>query len=186
MGNDPPVMGHNSGVMTDMGSVIEAVMESEPGSDGPRPLVVALVMAAPFKQWKVTLSVAPAITEPAGVPSFELSSEAWFAMVAIGPPPGGTAEVTVTAIGPLPVPAHTPSAALCWCDRLAVVEGPAEVGHSQREQQHDGQSDGGFHEGLAARPSYHLCRTTGSSRALLQAPSKLMAPRCERLRNLPS
>ncbi len=113
IGNDPPVIGHNSGVTTDIGCVMVAVMESEPGSVGPLPFDVTLVTAAPFKQWKVTLTVAPAMTEPAGVPSFELSSAAWFAMVAIGPPAGGTDDATVTATGPLPVPAQTLSAVLC-------------------------------------------------------------------------
>ena len=61
----------------------------------------------------MTLSVAPAITEPAGVPSFELSSAAWFAMVTIDPPDGGIAEVTVTATGPPLVLAHTLFAVLC-------------------------------------------------------------------------
>jgi hypothetical protein len=55
------------------------------------------------------------MTEPAGVPLLELSSDAWLAIVAIDEPAvGGSAEVTVTATGPPPVPAHTLLAALCW------------------------------------------------------------------------
>ena len=106
-------MGHSTGVTIDICLVIRAVIESEPGLDGALLLAVAFVIAAPFRQWNVTESVAPAITEPASVPSFELSSAAWFAMVAIAPPEGGTAEVTVTATGPPPVPAHTLSAVEC-------------------------------------------------------------------------
>jgi hypothetical protein len=49
-GKDVPMMGHSSGVTTDIRSVIVAVIESEPGSDGPLPLLVALVKPAPFRQ----------------------------------------------------------------------------------------------------------------------------------------
>src|SRR5690348_7939452 len=112
-GYEPPVSGHRTGVMTDICLVIVAVMESEPGSAGPRPLPVAFVMATPLRQWKVTAIVAPARTVPAGVPSFELSSAAWLAMVTIWPPDGGTAVVTVTASGPPLVAAHTPLAVAC-------------------------------------------------------------------------
>lgn len=99
--------------MTDICLVIVAVMESEPGSAGPCPLPVALVMATPSRQWKVTAMVAPARTVPAGVPSFELSGAAWLAMVTIWPPEGGNADVTVTASGPPLVDPHTPSAVAC-------------------------------------------------------------------------
>ncbi len=113
MGNDTPVNGHRKGVMTGMGLMMVAVIESEPGSDGPLPFPVAFVIAAPFKQWNVMLIDAPAIAEPAGVPSFELSSAAWLAMVTIEPPDGGMADVTTTATGPPLVPAQTESAVLC-------------------------------------------------------------------------
>ncbi len=105
--------GHNSGVMTDMRCVTLAVTESDPGLDGPCPLLVALVTAAPFRQWNVTLKVAPAMTELAGVPLLELSSAAWFAMVVMAPPEGGIADTTVTATGPPPVPAQMLFAVLC-------------------------------------------------------------------------
>src|SRR4029077_6244925 len=69
-----PITGHRSGVMTRIVSVMVAVIESAPGLRGPRPLAFAWVTAAPLRQWKMTVSVAPAITEPAGVPLLELSS----------------------------------------------------------------------------------------------------------------
>jgi len=96
--------------MTDIRFVMDAVIESEPGSAGPLALPVALVIAAPLRQWKVMVSVAPAMTDPAGVPSLELSSAAWLAIVAMAPPAGGIGEVTVTASGPLQIA----SAVLCW------------------------------------------------------------------------
>src|SRR5450756_2171727 len=99
--------------MTDMRSVMVAVTESDPGLDGPSPLLVALVIAAPFKQWNVMVKVAPAMTDPAGVPLFELSSAAWLAMVVMAPPDGGIADTTVTVIGPPPVPAQMLFAVLC-------------------------------------------------------------------------
>lgn len=113
IGNEVPVIGQSSGVMTDTRLVMVAVIESEPGFVGPAPLPVALVMPALFKQWNVTLMVAPAIVDPEGVPSLELSRAAWLAMVAMGPPAGGIEETTVTAVGPPPVPAHTRSAVAC-------------------------------------------------------------------------
>jgi hypothetical protein len=100
-------------VITDMRLVMLAVTESDPGSEGPPPLLVAFVTAAPFKQWKVTLNVAPASTDPAGVPLFELSSAAWLAIVAMAPPAGGIADTSVTATGPLPVPAQMLFAVVC-------------------------------------------------------------------------
>ena len=114
------MMGHNNGVTTLMGWVMVAVIESEPGSEGPLPLPVALVIATPFRQWKVTVSVAPAIAEPAGVPSLELSSAAWLAIVTTCPPDGGTAEVTVIATGPPLVLAHTALAVVCWYEDTAM------------------------------------------------------------------
>ena len=78
------------------------------------PLVVALVTAAPFKQWNVTLKVAPEIDEPAGAPVLELSRAASFAIVARLPPLGGTGDVTVTASGPAEVLAHIVFAVDCW------------------------------------------------------------------------
>src|SRR5712692_8617067 len=60
------------------------------------------------------MSVEPAITDPAGVPLFELSRAAWLAMVTMGPPDGGMGELTVTASGPLPVLAQMASAVACW------------------------------------------------------------------------
>ena len=68
----------------------------------------------------MTLRVEPASTEPDGVPSFELSSDAWLAMVTICPPEGGIADVTVTASGPPLVPPHTLSAVPCWYDETAM------------------------------------------------------------------
>src|SRR6266851_3802727 len=97
-----------------------AVMESEPALEGPLPLLVALVTAAPFRQWTVTVKVAPAITDPAGVPLFELSSAAWLAIVAMAPPDGGIADTTVTARGPPPVPAHMLFAVVCWYEDTAM------------------------------------------------------------------
>src|SRR5258706_11971253 len=99
--------------MTDMRFVMLAVTESDPAFEGPPPLLVALVMAAPFRQWNVTLNVATASTDPAGVPLLELSSAAWLAIVAMAPPDGGIAETTVTATGPLPVPAQILFAVVC-------------------------------------------------------------------------
>jgi hypothetical protein len=78
------------------------------------PLVVALVTAAPFKQWNVTLNVAPEIDEPAGAPVLELSSAAKFAIVARLPPLGGIGEVVVTATGPPEVLAQMVFAVDCW------------------------------------------------------------------------
>ena len=63
------------------------VTESEPGSRGPAPLLVAFVMTAPARQWKVTLMVPPLITEPAAVPLLELSSDARLTIDEIEPPP---------------------------------------------------------------------------------------------------
>src|SRR6266849_3269985 len=97
-----------------------AVMASDPALEGPLPLLVALVTAAPFKQWNVTLKVAPAITDPAGVPLLELSSAAWLAIVVMAPPAGGIADTTVTATGPLPVPAHMLFAVACWYEDTAM------------------------------------------------------------------
>src|SRR6266849_1133985 len=98
--------------MIRMVSLMVAVIESE--LCGPLPLAVALVIAALLRQWKVTDKVAPAMTEPAGVPLVELSSAASLAMVEMAPPDGGIGEMTVTASGPLPVPAQTASAVACW------------------------------------------------------------------------
>ena len=120
IGYEVPVTGHSKGVMTDMRSVMLAVTESDPASDGPPPLLVALVTAAPFKQWKVTLNVAPASTDPAGVPLLELSSAAWLATVMMAPLAGGIAETTVTATGPLPVSAQMLFAVLCWYEETAI------------------------------------------------------------------
>jgi len=50
MGYEVPVTGHRSGVITDIWLVIDAVIASDPALEGPRPLLVALVTAAPFKQ----------------------------------------------------------------------------------------------------------------------------------------
>jgi hypothetical protein len=41
-------------------------------------------------------------------------------MVVMEPPDGGTGEVTVTATGPPPVPAHTLLAVLCWYEDTAI------------------------------------------------------------------
>jgi len=68
----------------------------------------------------VTVKVAPARTDPAAVPSFELSSAAWLAMVPMTPPDGGSGEVTETARGPPPVPAQTLSAVVCWEEDTAM------------------------------------------------------------------
>ena len=106
--------------MTDMRLVMLAVTESDPVSEGPAPLLVAFVMAAPFKQWNVTLKVAPARTDPAGVPLLELSSAAWLAIVMMAPPDGGIADTTVTATGPLPVPAQMLFAVVCWYEDTAM------------------------------------------------------------------
>src|SRR5450759_2306191 len=106
--------------MTDMRFVMLAVIESDPALEGPAPFPVALVTATPFKQWNVTVKVAPAITDPAGVPLLELSSAAWLAMVVMALPDGGIADTTVTATGPPPVPAHTLLAVFCWYDDTAM------------------------------------------------------------------
>src|SRR5712692_398700 len=119
MGICEPTIGQRRGVMIFMVLVRLAVTESDPASWGPLPLAVTLVMAAPLRQWNVIESVEPAITEPAGVPSFELSSAAWLAMVTMGPPDGGMGELTVTANGPLPVAAQTLSAVECWSGETA-------------------------------------------------------------------
>ena len=113
IGNDVPVTGQSSGVMTFNRKVTLTVTESEPGSRGPAPLLVALVMTFPARQWKVTLMVPPLITEPAAVPLLELSSDAMLTIEAIELPPGGIDVVTVTADGP-PAPAQTASAVACW------------------------------------------------------------------------
>ena len=63
-------------------------------------MAVALVTATPFKQWNVTFSVAPEIDAPEGAPLLELSRAARLAIVAMVPPLGGIAVVTVTATGP--------------------------------------------------------------------------------------
>src|SRR5260370_19694334 len=97
-----------------------AVTEPDPALDGPPPLLVALVTAAPFRQWNVTLRVAPASTDPAAVPLLELSSAAWLAIVAMAPPEGGIADTTVTATGPLPLPAQTLFALVCCYDATAM------------------------------------------------------------------
>src|SRR5258708_20633582 len=97
-----------------------AVTESDPALDGPPPLLVALVTAAPFRQWNVTLRVAPASTEPAAVPLLELSSAAWLAIVAMAPPEGGIADTTVTATGPLPLPEQTLFAVVCSYEETAM------------------------------------------------------------------
>ena len=113
--------GHSRGVITGKRCVIVTVTESEPGDEGPAPFAVALVTPAPLMRWKVTLKVAPETTEPDGVPLLELSSAAWFATVATElPPAAGSAVVTVTAVGPLPVPAHTLLAVLCWYEDTAM------------------------------------------------------------------
>jgi hypothetical protein len=113
IGKDGPTTGEMKGVRTLRVKLILTVTESEPGSVGPFPLDVALVMAAPFKQWKVTLKVAPEIEEPAGDPVLELSRAAELAMVAMGPPLGGIGEVTVVATGPPAVLEHAVLAVLC-------------------------------------------------------------------------
>src|SRR5258708_14710686 len=97
-----------------------AVMESEPALEGPLPLLVAFVTAAPFRQWNVTVRVAPAITDPAGVPLFELSSAAWLAIVAMAPPDGGIADTPLTAPGPLPAPSPMVFAVVCWYEDTAI------------------------------------------------------------------
>ena len=119
MGNDVPVTGQSSGVMTFRRYVTLTVTESEPGSSGPAPLLVALVMTLPARQWNVTLMVPPLITEPAAVPLLELSSDAMLTIDAIGLPPGGIAVVTVTAEGP-PAPAQTASAVECCAGETAM------------------------------------------------------------------
>src|ERR1700686_4908573 len=91
-----------------------AVTESDPGSDGPLPFPFSLVITSPPRQWNVTLRVAPERTVPAAVPSFELSSAAWFAIVTIEPPAGGMGEVTVLATGPPLVLEQTVLAVGCW------------------------------------------------------------------------
>jgi len=98
--------------------VIFTATESEPGSSGPAPLLVAFVTAAPARQWKVTLTVAPVITEPDGAPLLELSNDALFAIVAIALAPAGMEAVTVTAAGP-PTPAQTASAVACCAGETA-------------------------------------------------------------------
>jgi hypothetical protein len=100
--------------MMENGSVIDAVIESDPGLEGGPLFPVALVIPAPLRQWNVSEIVAPAITDPAAVPSFELSSAAWLAIVDIEPPAGGSGELTVIATGPPLVPAQTASAVECW------------------------------------------------------------------------
>src|ERR1700686_644288 len=107
-------MGHSRGVMTFMRLVMLAVTESDPTLEGLPPLPVALVMAAPFKQWNATARVAPAVTDPAGGPSWELSRDAWFAMVVLDPPEGGIELTTVTATGPPPDPEQIALAVGCW------------------------------------------------------------------------
>ena len=119
MGNDVPVTGQSRGVMTLRRYVTLTVTESDPGSSGPAPLLVALVMTLPARQWKVTLMVPPLITEPAAVPLLELSSDAMLTIDAIGLPPGGIAVVTVTAEGP-PAPAQTASAVACCVGETAM------------------------------------------------------------------
>ena len=113
IGKEDPVTGQSRGVMTFIRCVMVAVMVSDPAFVGACPLLVALVIAAPFRQWKVIIKVAPASTDPAGVPLLELSRAAWFAMVTMGPPEGGIADVTVTARGPPPVPEQMLFAVLC-------------------------------------------------------------------------
>ncbi len=155
-----PTTGHSRGVMIRMVSLMVAVIESEPALCGPLPLAVALVIAALLRQWKVTDKVAPAMTEPAGVPLVELSSAASLAMVEMAPPDGGIGEMTVTASGPLPVDGVS-RRLLAWRNRhaqrlphrvgdgLAVVEVSPDVGHAQREQQDHGQGDRRFDQRLA-------------------------------------
>src|SRR3979409_1679268 len=94
------------------------VTESEPGSNGPPPLLVLLVTAAPAMQWNVTLMVAPLITEPDGAPLFELSSAALLTIVAMDTPPG-MPELTVTAVA-APVPAQMASVFACWVGDTAM------------------------------------------------------------------
>src|SRR5260370_8943079 len=119
MGICEPTIGQSSGVMIFMVLVRLAVTESEPGSNGPPPLAVALVTAEPLRQWNVIDSVDPASTEPAGGPLLELSSAASLAMVEMGPPARGLGELTVTASAPLLVPAQTLSALACWAGDTA-------------------------------------------------------------------
>src|SRR5260370_25160827 len=99
IGKDEPTIGHSSGVMTDIGLVIDAVIESEPALVGEPPLPGALGIAAALRQCNVTLSVEPAGPKPYGGPSFELSSQTLFAMVTNCPPDGRIAAVPVTATG---------------------------------------------------------------------------------------
>src|SRR5437773_4175998 len=94
------------------------VTESEPAFSGPAPLLVALVTATPARQWKVTRTVAPLITDPAAAPLLELSSAALLVMVAIDAEPAGMEDVTVTAVAP-PVPAQTASAVVCCAGETA-------------------------------------------------------------------
>jgi hypothetical protein len=88
-------------------------IESDPALDGPLPSLVALITPALARQWNVTVIEAPLITDPAGVPLLELSSEARLAMVVTEVAPGGKAVVTEVATGPAPAEAQTVFAVAC-------------------------------------------------------------------------